>query len=688
MRYTPLLKIILSFLVLILFWYETPVFAARSVALVYDDSSSMNDNVGSWRYANYALQGLVAFLGEDDYFSLILMSKPSNVKNYRGNQAKLHLIKELKKSTGPSGSTPYQAIQTARERLKTAGNSDEKWLIILTDGEFFDHNLDESVRNALEHEANDFVIATGSHTVLLVIGKKGDQTLKEILQKTSQATILQASDSDSIIERLHETAAMMTSHSGSSSDLQESRKDSTMQISPKFPLRKLTVFLQSKDKISAPPRIQSVTIHNGTGRTDTYQLSLISSSRKKDRSQSSIVHITPISPATLIHEGKDQITIAFDKQVNDFEYKLYPEVAAKLDIQLRDSADGILTMNSGQSIEVCEDALLSLHAKLTTESGKTLTEGQNDISPFEVNYLFDDRKENAMRINLAHTEFTAKIKPNPGDTTISVKAAYPGYFDLRSQIYTLRTIDCQPRVLSIISDDSNWHESLIALPSSKVLLSATVDGQPMQDIDFADAEMRIVSDTDVDFSVFKDEQNHQWQLLPHFKWWCACFTPTGEQKVEVLLTGARKNEKEKQDLTLKVTDVSWWDKCGKLVIFAIILLLFIWYFVGIIKKPRFRSGSIVKYTRRHRTQTEHLPGSWGSRWLIPYIPEKRYIGSLLFIAGIRSSYVLLSNKTQSADMTINGLSIEDPGRRDVRLSNSETLLVNARQAESYTYSSQ
>lgn len=675
------------FLLLIFALGANPAFAARSVALVYDDSGSMGDRHGDgdWRYANYALQGLIAFLGDDDDFYLVVMSDPNNVKRYTGQQAKHQLVEDLKRSKPPVNGTPtpYEAIKTARNSLKIGEKNHEKWLVVITDGTFKPKPSDSIVKQ----EAEDFLQSTAARTAFLLIGKESDKVFAEILRHSSQAIILQADNSDAIIERLYETAALMTSHNAKSVDLHALESERTLQIIPKFPLRRLTVFIQSKDKKTGPPEIQTVTVQKESGRLDPYRLSLIAGSRKKDRSESAIVHLTPTPPTTLIDVGKDQINISFNQNIKDFEYKLYPEVAAKLDIQLGNSKADVLAMHSDQPIEVCEDALLSLHAKLITDSGKTLTETQSDIGQFDVSYLLDVGAANAMQINPDHTEFTAQFKPNQGTSTVSVKAAYPGYFDLRSQIYTLRTVDCKPRTISILSDTSSWNESLMELPSSKVLLTAKVDGQTMQGNEFVDAEMSILSDTDVKFNLVKDEQNHQWQLLPQFTWGCACFTPTGEQKVEVLLKGAREDEQGQHLLSLKVADVTWWKKCGNLVITAIILLLSFWYLFGIIKKPRFRQGSIVKYTRGHRTQTEHLPSGWASRWLIPFIPEKRVIGSVLFMAGVRSSYILLSNKTQNTDMTINGLPIDEPGRRDVRLSNLETLEINARQSEHYTYSS-
>ena len=51
----------------------------RVVSLVYDDSGMRNND--RWKYANYALQSLVALLDEKDKFSYVPMSKPNDPLN-------------------------------------------------------------------------------------------------------------------------------------------------------------------------------------------------------------------------------------------------------------------------------------------------------------------------------------------------------------------------------------------------------------------------------------------------------------------------------------------------------------------------------------------------------------------------------------------------------------------------------
>ncbi len=117
----------------------------RVVSLVYDDSGSMRNN-DRWKYANYALQSLVALLDEKDKFSYVPMSKPNDPLN-------ISLTKD-KRQTEIEGigawktylNTPFSAVETAMQSIKKEADIDGKrefWLIVLTDGAFNDLEKDK-----------------------------------------------------------------------------------------------------------------------------------------------------------------------------------------------------------------------------------------------------------------------------------------------------------------------------------------------------------------------------------------------------------------------------------------------------------------------------------------------------------------------------------------------------------------
>ena len=117
----------------------------RVINVVYDDSGSMvetgGQKVDTWCQAKYAMEVFAALLGEKDTLNTYAMSdyeggaKPAprlmldGAAGQKANVAKVHEM--LTKA----GNTPFDAVRKAYSDL-TEAQADEKWLVVLTDGEF------------------------------------------------------------------------------------------------------------------------------------------------------------------------------------------------------------------------------------------------------------------------------------------------------------------------------------------------------------------------------------------------------------------------------------------------------------------------------------------------------------------------------------------------------------------------
>lgn len=155
-------KIISSLLTLILVFVCTfsvctiPAYAntrtkTRTINIVYDDSGSMAyKGVTSWSQAKYAMEVFAAIIGENDSLNIYPMSsysyKPDGSKSdswgktisISGADSAESRVKKIEQMNGDNGlyrNTPIQTVTAAGDALKKDSAS-EKWLIILTDGEF------------------------------------------------------------------------------------------------------------------------------------------------------------------------------------------------------------------------------------------------------------------------------------------------------------------------------------------------------------------------------------------------------------------------------------------------------------------------------------------------------------------------------------------------------------------------
>ena len=127
---------------------------SRVIDLVYDDSGSMivndkGDYVDTWCQAKYALEVFAGMLGENDTMNVFVMSdfetdasgKP--MLTLKGSSGAKKNVSKVHNMITSDGNTPFNAVRAAESHLKDT-EADEKWLVVLTDGEFEDGKMPQS----------------------------------------------------------------------------------------------------------------------------------------------------------------------------------------------------------------------------------------------------------------------------------------------------------------------------------------------------------------------------------------------------------------------------------------------------------------------------------------------------------------------------------------------------------------
>lgn len=93
--------------------------AAKSVALVYDDSGSMESKATHrWVPANYAVQVLAAMGGENDRLFVVRMSKPGTAQPFSGTQGIDALLREFSQQTPPKDANTPLPERAQRGRCR------------------------------------------------------------------------------------------------------------------------------------------------------------------------------------------------------------------------------------------------------------------------------------------------------------------------------------------------------------------------------------------------------------------------------------------------------------------------------------------------------------------------------------------------------------------------------------------
>ncbi len=120
---------------------------SRQINVVFDDSGSMirntktRESVDTWCQAKYAMEVFAAMLGPNDSMSIYAMSDFDNSDeaapklNLDGSSGMSTNVAKVHEMVTYARNTPFNTVRKAYNDL-IRKNVDEKWLVVLTDGEF------------------------------------------------------------------------------------------------------------------------------------------------------------------------------------------------------------------------------------------------------------------------------------------------------------------------------------------------------------------------------------------------------------------------------------------------------------------------------------------------------------------------------------------------------------------------
>ncbi len=213
----------------------------RVINVVYDDSGSMYINVDTWCRAKYSMEVFSAMLGDTDKMNVYYMSdyctgsstppriSLDGIDGSDVNVAKIHNQKTI------ANNTPFNAVKKAYADLN-ATNADEKWLVILTDGEFEDGRMSSSeIDRYLASKSQDIKV------MFLGMGQNAAGITEDV---ANNIFYVEATTNAQILSRITEICTRV--FNSNKLELNVSAKTCSFDV----PMAELTVFAQdSYDKL-------------------------------------------------------------------------------------------------------------------------------------------------------------------------------------------------------------------------------------------------------------------------------------------------------------------------------------------------------------------------------------------------------------------------------------------------------
>lgn len=187
---------------------------ARLIHVVYDDSGSMyrydfyDDTTGAYSYteyydkwcrARYAMEVFAGMMEPQDRMSIYCMSqKGRRTMEIQGSESPQERIDRVHQMADGASGTYYETVTAAYEDLMAADGYPEKWLVILTDGDF-EGSGDQEWKPASELDADFAKFAeSGVQIIYLAIGEEVREM--PVSDEASGIITRHASDSEQILE--------------------------------------------------------------------------------------------------------------------------------------------------------------------------------------------------------------------------------------------------------------------------------------------------------------------------------------------------------------------------------------------------------------------------------------------------------------------------------------------------------
>ena len=236
------------------------LYIRKIVSVVYDDSGSMDGN--KWAYANYAMQTFCGMLNSEDQLFITYMSHSQQNTNYNPEKIDLsaggiqNSVDSIRKHTD-SGSTPYSAVETAYNKLKSVNDSNpntQYWLVVITDGAFDECNSmsNDKKKSFLNENFKDYtesVMPNGTNPQVTFLGI-GDVVSPDEDQSKGIFTY-SASNASGIIGAMSDMADRISGRTRLQKNDIKKIDDKTIQASSSIPLLNIAVFAQgSQAKIT------------------------------------------------------------------------------------------------------------------------------------------------------------------------------------------------------------------------------------------------------------------------------------------------------------------------------------------------------------------------------------------------------------------------------------------------------
>ena len=538
------------------------------IAVVLDNSGSMSGT--QCEYVNYSLNLLTALLTDSDYELYLVQQrdideyKNITLPGWAPRFIEQYIIDSRYCDCKDGGIYP-QSIVTAISSVNKI-DFNEKWLIILSDGE-----AGGIVGSELE---NLKLFSNNGGKILYVntdnIGNEGN-TLFEFLGRNilpSQLETLETNSDEGVLLKKMDyiSRLMLASDSIPISIIKENDK---ITLSSPLPLKSIIVLEQGGNSVSMSKLI-SASVNEKVSLLHKKPLTVTTTNLK------AFVQRVTGNGAMVIPAGK--IELGFESNINSHEITIISQPMVELIV----TAQGNFWDTNGNVYRLCSDSVKVLIKVVTTEDGINWHIVNPDIlKNIEVYIEYLSQKK---QLTLVDSIFYCNVFMEKPSFPVIARARYKGLFNLKKNALYLNRVKCLRGKL-IQKDSAKLRIDEIKQPYFRgfnfipKLILEGIERDVSKD-EFEDLELNSIKSDGIKINITKNE-DQSWNVKPDFSLICFCFFKNGKYSVELEMKSKNGSILPvKYNLIIDISDqgYSLWNNCWKLILLCILIGLFLWYF--------------------------------------------------------------------------------------------------------------
>jgi hypothetical protein len=430
-----------------------------------------------------------------------------------------------------------------------------------------------------------------------------------------------------------------------------------------FPLRRISIIEQSPEE-NASFNMKEFYVNNKRieqGMEGPYKIKTPDDpAQLHSPIRGTMTHLKNVNGDAIIESGTYKIV--FDQNLTKEQRKhiqvlAEPAVDFKIDLQ-KINEDGSRTTDPAVFFE---------GSKMQVETTLIKNESTNeeiDIRDIDVDRLFEveaqigDEKV-PLQYDSKQNKFIGDFPLHQkGEIPVKVKVNIKGFYQKEKET-SLKALET--RKMELVADSDSWSAALNKLDQATPLkITPMVNGKEISEEELEKIFPHLDIQTPDNLKVeTKQEAN---QILVYPKGLSPLFrTAVGDVPLKVTLPGTYPKEVAEATFTVHIQDISFKEKYGAFIGFSLLGLLLLLYLWGIWKKPRFDSHRIsIEYKRSRRkgrvqdvrAETLDFHTNWASKWLIPFLAEKKSIYDLTFKAHSSKDRVLLTKECQEPNFVV------------------------------------